>query len=148
MLDRPTFVGLHYDVSSLLSCSFFFLPMSCSAKPCEKQKQKPDLVYDTAFICLYMRNKCKQEKIGSTSHHALLPMGYFVQEVMWGNSDEITMLSKCSQGTKMRCSHELSEFFYFMVGFLSLKVCSDEDVHIHIFVIHIIVLPHENYIFS
>ena len=30
----------------------------------------------------------QQEKIGSTSHHASLPVGYFVQVVMWGDSNE------------------------------------------------------------
>ena len=29
-----------------------------------------------------------QEKIQCTSHNALLPMGYCVVEVMWGNSDQ------------------------------------------------------------
>ncbi len=29
-----------------------------------------------------------QEKISGPSHNALLPMGFFVEVVMWGDSDE------------------------------------------------------------
>ena len=34
------------------------------------------------------QNTPLEENIQSTSHNALLPMGYFVQEVMLGDSDE------------------------------------------------------------
>ena len=37
-----------------------------------------------------------EEKIYCTSHNALLPIGYFVQVVMWGDSDETVL--KCKIG--------------------------------------------------
>ena len=35
-----------------------------------------------------MKSDVTEEKIQCTSHNVLLPIGYFVQVVMWGDTDE------------------------------------------------------------
>ena len=37
---------------------------------------------------LFQCHRDSKEMVQCTSHNAMLSMGYFVQEVMWGNSDE------------------------------------------------------------
>ncbi len=59
-------------------------------------------------VNLFNTDRYWQQKTGNISHDALRPMGYFVQVVRWGNSDETCLkckigMSFCTYGMFHQC---------------------------------------------